>query len=840
MTSGRLTFVYTNDLGVEKSIDCETVTDISDEISATVMVTPIVTYDSENSFAFDTSSNESFTITFKRKSPVSVTYNSLGVENSADPEDCSTWSNRKWKEEMQALIDRWQARSDGCRMYYTPLDSACHCPITALNVYIRSISFNNTVESYELISGTMNIQVGSMTNNRENSPDGTLLTGGYGDEVSYNDMTITMTTPEGEMEFTIYSKAIDQNSNVFEINCVSEYNLKGGPEQPFEYLTMRISKKRLSAVAPELVDNIYPGRNRIKLRAIGVGEYTVTKCSTSGQYYKIVAYSIYEIYRSAALSTNIPFGASGARRPSQVLQAVLLNQSDFSIGNTPIYFTEKDVFFFYRNENDFWSTETTGLQFASGASAWYIISVCALRMNCKVWFSNGKAFIIDTSLTASDLADAHAVSYFNALSDPKTPGVVKSTQTDIAGIFGQKDSMYLNLNDPYPLYLSAEDREFPTAVRNTISLGDEGAETIHNKVIVNFNKDHDSRHDANSDLYTELKYKSQPGRTWTGLARTPIPGATDQYWYDTVDLPDKIQMSQEAYGVKSVTYDIAEIDDTDANAIAFAVADSNCDSEQSVGFELKETRLDSEGIRRWRARFAPVTHVNTVIDYSNDLMDSNRSNYAYADVTVRGKWSAEVTYSLGEYVTYDGKLYRSNANNNTMNVPNVPTPIPGPTGWNYLAREIDGWDEGVHYSEGDLVIWDDLNEIQKVYVAVTSSLSEDPAVSSSWDEKGPYCGTYDPSSSYDRHDVVYSSEGLEGAGYYRAESARGPGEGPASTTPIWSESTDRSVHVLPNKLTMSTYERIFPDGVTKYWFGIIKPTDVTQNSSEITTALYRR
>ena len=45
---------------------------------------------------------------------------------------------------------------------------------------------------------------------------------------------------------------------------------------------------------------------------------------------------------------------------------------------------------------------------------------------------------------------------------------------------------------------------------------------------------------------------------------------------------------------------------------------------------------------------------------------------------------------------------------------------------------------------------------------------------------------------------------------------------------------------MPNKLCLSTYEHNFPEGTTKYWFGIMKPTDITQNTSEVHNAIFNQ
>ena len=187
-------------------------------------------------------------------------------------------------------------------------------------------------------------------------------------------------------------------------------------------------------------------------------------------------------------------------------------------------------------------------------------------------------------------------------------------------------NLYLNTSDPYPLSATPEEMKFPQSVCDAVKLGDEGAETIHNSLKVTFNKYKDDRDE------TSLKN----GGYALGLTRTGVKLTTQHnvpiYTVDLSNDPD-IAESQKKYGVKEVTYDIQEIGVDDANDIAIKVARSNCDSEQSIGFKLKEMHkeeVDGQTVKYWQKYFPTVTHVDTIYDYSHDLINTNVSNFKYS------------------------------------------------------------------------------------------------------------------------------------------------------------------------------------------------------------------
>ena len=652
-----------------------------DNITTSVSVTPIITYNAENAFAFDIQATESINLSFVRKNPcnkIQVLDNGVlrDVQLPWDgSEDDRHWSNRKWVNEASSLINRWQAETDGCVLIYDPLDPTLQLAMDprsdldyetekARNVFIQQFSFNFGISSPETVNGTLLLQVGSMTANAARSDDSQTHIIGYNDPINTKDMTIRMTSSDGLVEYLLYCNNLSTTGSLEKktLNCVSSYSLKGGPEQPFEFLTMILSKKRMSVVAPNLVGDIVAGKNRITVNAMGKGEFIVTKVSGSTDY-KITAYSINETYRSTAVGVRIPFGKDSNSTPFDIIKTIFAtNRESYGSELKPVTFTMNRVAYAYRESNNVWDDHFQ-CTFDNNSSAWYVLSVCALKLNCKIWFSDEIAYVVDMSIPVNELKSESIATNLIPIGGTAAVGGI----TDIQNI-------YLNTSDPFPLSATPEELKFPLSVCDSIKLGDEGAETIHNSIRVQFD---DKKDDRSSESLENGGYKL--GFTRTGV----IYDQQDDIY--AVDLSNRpiLDQSQKKYGIKEITYNIKEFGNYDADDVAIKVAESNCDSEQSIGFKLKELHkeiVDGHTVSYWQKYFPSITHVDKIYDYSHDLINTNMSNYKYG-------------------------------------------------------------------------------------------------------------GAY---------------------------------------------------HKLPGKLCLSTFEHNFPEGTTEYWFGIIKPTDVSQNSSEITNALYNQ
>ena len=312
-------------------------------------------------------------------------------------------------------------------------------------------------------------------------------------------------------------------------------------------------------------------------------------------------------------------------------------------------------------------------------------------------------------------------------------------------------------------------------------------------------------------------YKS--GVTATGVSRLKVNSAvtpTYRYSQDVTANP-LLKQSQAKYGVKETTYKIPEIGVTDANDIAAKVAESYCDSEQSIGFKVKEMHIerDSQGAigdKYWQKYFPSFTQVDEIYDYSNDLIISNMSNFPCAKTS---KFKPSNT-------TYD--------DDRTIEVPRGTVfriePMDIPTIIIY-----NNWQAGVGYytssnpPEGfytSLKVFDmnDRDISNEVSITIINDGEE-----GSTGMNYPVFDIRIDRPCYMRMFESYIT--LLGAKRYNVGGKL-----------MFTIKNERKK--LPNKLCLSTFEHNFPEGTTKYWFGIMKPTDISQNSSEISSALYNQ
>lgn len=174
---GELILSYNNG-GKEYTLECTTITSVSDNIKASVLQTPIPTYSADNAFAFDSGASENIQFTIVRKNP----------ENPIDPPDfpdnipdmyeldwglydTTRWGNRIWKLALISMVDRWQMKTDGISVLYLPyvlseneegtVQGVYHAPIDE-NGYIKTLSITYDISSFEVLKVTLNIAIGSM------------------------------------------------------------------------------------------------------------------------------------------------------------------------------------------------------------------------------------------------------------------------------------------------------------------------------------------------------------------------------------------------------------------------------------------------------------------------------------------------------------------------------------------------------------------------------------------------------------------------------------------------------------------------------------------------------
>lgn len=203
-----------------------------------------------------------------------------------------------------------------------------------------------------------------------------------------SEYNIMMSDADGMAYYTLLGQ-VGTASDLRTINCVTEYTLSGGPETPFEILTMTIPKQKLSRIAPDLVDGIKAGRNEVIIDAVGKGHFTVVKCKYSSRKYKVTAYCNAERYKGCSIE------AGGTDTPRGWLENIFADASyGVTLSNIVIDPSEDAV--------------TDPISFEGGTTIWYILQVCTILLGCKIWFAEDTAYVMDcTKLTDGEELDLY-------------------------------------------------------------------------------------------------------------------------------------------------------------------------------------------------------------------------------------------------------------------------------------------------------------------------------------------------------------------------------------------------------------------------------------------------
>lgn len=424
--------------------------------------------------------------------------------------------------------------------------------------------------------------------------------------VEIGDEAIFMSDPDRTTDFLLYHGA----NNGY--NCIESYTIHGGSEQPFEYVTLTINKKQLSALAPDLANRIYAGRNRITLIGPGQGEYIVSSCKKSGQVWTIIAYSISELIRAVTLGQkiNLESGGSNATTPKDIITSLIYTDiSQYYVSGMYSLAPIVNAVFIYKDGRNSWLSESDSMPdmcFAKGTSVWYVIQVCAAKLGCKVWISHGILYVVDTS---ADFRNGPPAGY---VISPNTEAF-----TEIAEI-------YLNRNEDFPYNPTEEQLGFMSNVVNLPAPGEEGPMVLRNQVTVKFAQERDPR-TPDSDDATLVA-------TTTGTPPQPQEGAGTPLGTITSGLSNSlVARSIEVYSPKAYSVEIKEIGLNNARAIAEQFAERYCDAETSISFNVrglyKETDDGGNIHRVWYPTFPTLTHIHTLVDYSNDLVISTKCNY---------------------------------------------------------------------------------------------------------------------------------------------------------------------------------------------------------------------
>lgn len=532
MAGGTCTISYSG-----TTIDLGIITSISRSYSKSVSTTPLVSLPMEQAFPLESSSQMTLSISFSRESD----------------------SNASWYNSLTQAMNRWQCKTDGFTLTYTADSDNPYVPSMTVNGYIKSLTRSYSSEGPRLITGSIEFHVGTM-------------------------YCSTSTTPYGadgraQSDFAIFIYDNDDNpccilgtsDDGSEINCVSSYTLYGGLEQPFEYIQIKIPKKKLAQVAPTLTEEygIVAGKTTLQLYAVGTCNMTVTKCKLSGNTYTITAYSNAEKIRGYTLS-------GGARyTPSFWIRYILTS------GQFGVTYTEGSTLIMHFNDDI-----STTIQFSEGTNVWYILQVCAMLLGAKVFFSGNNAYVVDYRL-----ADGGSV-----ISDVGT----------------------------IDLYGSSE---YEAMVTDTVDLGDEGTDTIINKQIIKYSTSISEDGSVTStDVQSVTCSDDASISTFGEMSGNAITIA--EMFSATVEVTSSDEEDEEedtsAEDAASELLNLAET--WGNNYVSY-----RSEPQQSISFSLKEM-VEYNGEPYWREYFSPCSRATSIIDSvdevtvtNNSVVDSSRS-----------------------------------------------------------------------------------------------------------------------------------------------------------------------------------------------------------------------
>lgn len=537
MAGGTCTISYDGN-----TIDLGTVTSFGRSYSKSVAVTPLVSLPMEQAFPLESASQLTVNISFSR-----------------------VGDNTSWYDSLTQAMNRWQCRTDGFTLRYTPDSDNPFIPPTEVSGYIKSLSRTYSSDANQLVTGTMEFHVGTMYCSSTTRPYGT---GGR----AQSEFAIFIYDRDG-MPQCILGGDDDQG-----VNCVDSYTLCGGLEEPFEYISINIPKKKLARQAPSLVEDggIVAGKTRLSLYAVGTCEMTVTKCRLSNNTYRITAYSNAEKLRGYTLKLTSNY------TPMYWIRYILTS------GQYGVSYVEGDTLK-VSCDNDV----TESIRFTQGTSAWYALQVCAMLLGARVFFAEGNAYVVDYRR-----ADGG--------------GVVSDVGTiDLYG-----------------------DDEYSTMAAGSVSLGDEGSDTIVNSQTIRY---------ASTDSEGNSTYEEV---TCTDDASIAV---FDERSGGTIALAELFSVAapvtdtgdgeegdggEEGEGGEG---EGEEVPDEGAGTINLAqiwgdnYVSYRSEPQQSISFTLKEMTMYN-GVPYWRPYYSPCSRADRIEDSvdevtitNNSVVDSSRS-----------------------------------------------------------------------------------------------------------------------------------------------------------------------------------------------------------------------
>lgn len=558
------------------TFDFGTVTAISESFSKNCSTTPIPSLPMDNAFCIESKTMKTITVRFQRVQPLSPR------DSGADS---TRWSNAYWYTQLMSTLSRWACKTDGYRLTYIPSsDNPYIAPIPGTSGYseetgyIRNLSISYEQANCTVMKGSFEFHVGTMFV-KTAKPEGTTAR-------LQKDFQITITDADKSGSYVL----LGTTSSGEEVSCIDSYTIYSGPEYPFEYIVIRIPRKKLAQVAPALMDGsssrIVAGMNSLSVKAVGSANMIVSKVKLSDDTLTLTAYCNAERLRGYSLE-------NAAGRTAYGWIDYILTSSRYGVN-----YSGRVVYQYRDSANSSVGT----IDFKKGTNVWYVLQVAAMCLGARIFFTDDKAYVVDFRYVGSVVED-----------------------------YGSID-----------LYPSSGNAMYRANVIGKVNLGDEGVDTIVNAVPIgcitpemdgNEYKggkeypesyvsytytatDSDSiarfgERAVNAVTVTELKQNDPDNIPGTkedpkdpGDAGDAGEGGTG----DEGDTPEKknyvLYSQAEAFGANYISY--------------------RAEPQQSVSFTLKEMR-DENGEPAWQPFFQPASVAREIMDGPDEIYVSNDS-----------------------------------------------------------------------------------------------------------------------------------------------------------------------------------------------------------------------
>ena len=384
---------YTNVMSTgssEVSIDMGTITGWSNTVQKRGSGYPIVTQGMQNTFPIENGNSQSYTFNFTH-------YNGQNGE-----------TNAAWYAKVTACMDRWQARTNGCNIVYTPDADNPYAEALDLEGYIKSITRNYSNEFNEVITGSIEFVVGTMHVD-DDPPAGA---------ESYGGMYIIMSDSEQTNWYALYYGCATGDANTYEYyNCIDSVTISGGPESPFEYAIIRMPKKKLMEQIPNLYGDIKNYRNRIFMKLMGNHDMFVQQMDDSSNTITIKAYTNAQMYRNKV--TEMTYSG----RPLDIMNRIL---TDASFGySIPV----ANIMCYYSTDNN-----SSVLSIPSGTQVYRALQICASMLGCRLFFADDCAYIVDYRTPIGSMTSTNGLTIMSAGSID-----IRDSATFGARVFGDSE-----------------------------------------------------------------------------------------------------------------------------------------------------------------------------------------------------------------------------------------------------------------------------------------------------------------------------------------------------------------------------------------------------------------